>query len=191
MSLSPVRVISVEGVVSSGVGPAVASRVGVSEDVSPGDAVSVKLVLGSVDSETTQILREVWIGPVFMANVPSVGLVSAPQVDWGSTEGSLVPALVHISSDEVLESSVLEMFELSRAVVLGLYPLAVVSGLLTSPAVCDGETTVELSSWLSTVLKSKVLEVISQLFLLSVTEVSGGAIEALKVPLVSFSAIVG
>ena len=126
-----------------------------------------------------------------MANVPSVGLVSAPQVDWGSTEGSLVPALVHISSDGVLESSVLEMFELSRAVVLGLYPLAVVSGLLTSPAVCDGETTVELSSWLSTVLKSKVLEVISQLFLLSVTEVSGGAIEALKVPLVSFSAIVG
>lgn len=54
VSLSPVRVISVEGVVSSGVGPAVASRVGVSEDVSPGDAVSVKLVLGSVDSETTQ-----------------------------------------------------------------------------------------------------------------------------------------
>lgn len=125
-----------------------------------------------------------------MANVSSVGLVSAPQVDWGSAEGSLVPALVHISSDEVLESSVLEMAELSRAVVLGLYPLAVVSGLLISPAVCDGETTVELSSWL-TVLKSEVLEVISQLFLLSVTEVSGGAIEALKVPLVSFSAIVG
>lgn len=125
-----------------------------------------------------------------MANVSSVGLVSAPQVDWGSAEGSLVPALVHISSDGVLESSVLEMAELPGAVVLGLYPLAVVSGLLISPGVCDGETTVELSSWL-TVLKSEVLEVISQLFLLSVTEVSGGAIEALKVPLVSFSAIVG
>lgn len=32
---------------------------------------------------------------------------------------------------------------------------------------------------------------VPQLFLLSVTEVSGGAIEALKFPLVSFSAIVG
>ena len=32
-----------------------ASRVGVSEDVSPGDAVSVKLVLGSVDSDSTQV----------------------------------------------------------------------------------------------------------------------------------------
>ena len=55
MSLSPVRVISVEGVISSAVGPAVASRVDVSEDVSPGDAVSVKLVLGSVDSDSTQV----------------------------------------------------------------------------------------------------------------------------------------
>ena len=54
MSLSPVRVISVEGVISV-VGPAVASRVDVSEDVSPGDAVSVKLVLGSVDSDSTQV----------------------------------------------------------------------------------------------------------------------------------------
>ena len=93
MSLSPVRVISVEGVISSAVGPAVASRVDVSEDVSPGDAVSVKLVLGSVDSETT-----VWIGPVSVVTVSSVGLVSVPQVDWSSFEGSLVPVPAHISS---------------------------------------------------------------------------------------------
>ena len=39
-------------------------------------------------------------------------------------------------------------------------------------------------------LKSEVLELVPQLCLLSVTEVSGGDIEALKVPLVSFSAIV-
>ena len=135
MSLSPVRVISVEGVISSAVGPAVASRVDVSEDVSPGDAVSVKLVLGSVDSETT-----VWIGPVSVVTVSSVGLVSVPQVDWSSFEGSLVPVPAHISSDEVLESRVLETAELPGAVVLGLYPSAVVSGLLSSPAVCDGET---------------------------------------------------
>ena len=134
MSLSPVRVISVEGVISV-VGPAVASRVDVSEDVSPGDAVSVKLVLGSVDSETT-----VWIGPVSVVTVSSVGLVSVPQVDWSSFEGSLVPVPAHISSDEVLESRVLETAELPGAVVLGLYPSAVVSGLLSSPAVCDGET---------------------------------------------------
>ena len=135
MSLSPVRVISVEGVISSAVGPAVASRVDVSEDVSPGDAVSVKLVLGSVDSETT-----VWIGPVSVVTVSSVGLVSVPQVDWSSFEGSLVPVPAHISSDEVLESRVLETAELPGAVVLGRYPSAVVSGLLSSPAVCDGET---------------------------------------------------
>ena len=135
MSLSPVRVISVEGVISSAVGPAVASRVDVSEDVSPGDAVSVKLVLGSVDSETT-----VWIGPGSVVTVSSVGLVSVPQVDWSSFEGSLVPVPAHISSDEVLESRVLETAELPGAVVLGLYPSAVVSGLLSSPAVCDGET---------------------------------------------------
>ena len=112
-----------------------ASRVGVSEDVSPGDAVSVKLVLGSVDSETT-----VWIGPVSVVTVSSVGLVSVPQVDWSSFEGSLVPVPAHISSDEVLESRVLETAELPGAVVLGLYPSAVVSGLRSSPAVCDGET---------------------------------------------------
>ena len=75
-----------------------------------------------------------------MANVPSVGLVSAPQVDWGSTEGSLVPALVHISSDEVLESSVLEMFELSGAVVLGLCLSEVVCGVLSSHSGWDFES---------------------------------------------------
>lgn len=136
MSRSPVRVISVEGVTSSGVGLAVASRVGVSEDVFPGDAVSGKLMRGSVDSETTQLLREVWIGSVSIVSVSSVGLVSVPQVDCSS----LVPAPVHISSDGVLESSVLETSELPGAVVLGLFPSAVVSGLLSSPAVCDGET---------------------------------------------------
>ena len=140
MSLSPVHVISVEGVISSAVGPAVASRVGVSEDVSPGDAVSVKLVLGSVDTETTQVVRDVWIGSVSVVTVSSVGRVSVPEVDWSSLEGSLVPVPAHISSDEVLESSVLEMAELPGAVVLGLYPSVVVSGLLSSPAVCDGET---------------------------------------------------
>ena len=35
--------------------PVEASKVGVSEAVSPGDAVSVKLILGSVDSESTQV----------------------------------------------------------------------------------------------------------------------------------------
>lgn len=40
---------------SSVVCPVGASRVGVSEAVSPGDAVSVKLILGSVDSESTQV----------------------------------------------------------------------------------------------------------------------------------------
>lgn len=136
MSRSPVRVISVEGVTSSAVGPVVASRVGVSEDVSPGDAVSGKLVLGSVDSETSQLLREVWIGSVSIVSASSVGLVSVSQVDCSS----LVPAPVHISSDGVLGSSVLETSELPGAVVLGLFPSAVVSGLLSSPAVCDGET---------------------------------------------------
>ena len=77
-----------------------------------------------------------------MANVPSVGLVCAPQVDWGSAEGSLVPALVHISSDGVLESSVLEMFELSGAVVLGLCLSEVVAKLFSLPGaeVTDGAT---------------------------------------------------
>lgn len=73
-----------------------------------------------------------WIGPVSVANVSSVGLVSASQVDWGSVEGSLVPALVHISSDGVLESSVLEMAELPGAVVLGLCLSEVVCGVLSS-----------------------------------------------------------
>ena len=85
-------------------------------------------------------LGTVWIGPVSVVTVSSVGLVSVPQVDWSSFEGSLVPVPAHISSDEVLESRVLETAELPGAVVLGLYPSAVVSGLLSSPAVCDGET---------------------------------------------------
>lgn len=128
MSLSPVHVISVEGVISSAVGPAVASRVGVSEDVSPGDAVSVKLVL------------EVLIWPVSLVSVSSPELVSVPQVDWGSVEGSLVPELVHDASPGVLESSVLEMSELSGAVVLGLCLSEVVCGVLSSHPGWDFET---------------------------------------------------
>ena len=60
------------------------------------------------------------IRPVSLVTVSSPELVSVPQVDWGSVEGSLVPALVHDASPGVLESSVLEMSELSGAVVLGL-----------------------------------------------------------------------
>ena len=105
-----------------------ASRVGVSEDVSPGDAVSVKLVL------------EVLIWPVSLVSVSSPELVSVPQVDWGSGEGSLVPELVHDASPGVLDSSVLEMSELSGAVVLGLCLSEVVCGVLSSHPGWDFET---------------------------------------------------
>ena len=82
MSLSPVRVISVEGVVSSGVGPAVASRVGVSEDVSPGDAVSVELDLGVVEPTAPQVPGEMVTGPVSLVSVFVPGLVSVRLVSW-------------------------------------------------------------------------------------------------------------
>lgn len=80
------------------------------------------------------------IRPVSLVSVSSPELVSVSQVGWGSVEDSLVPALVHDASLGVLGSSVLETSELPGAAVLGLFPSAVVSGLLSSPTVCDGET---------------------------------------------------
>lgn len=80
------------------------------------------------------------IRPVSLVSVSSPELVSVSQVGWGSVEGSLVPALVHDASLGVLESSVLEVSELSGAVVLGLCLSEVVCGVLSSHPGWDFET---------------------------------------------------
>ena len=60
----------------------VASGMGVSEDVSLGDAVSVELDLGVVEPTTPQVPGEMVTGPVSLVATCIPGLVSVHLVSW-------------------------------------------------------------------------------------------------------------
>ena len=67
---------------SSAVCLVVASGMGVSEDVSLGDAVSAELDLGAVEPTTPQVPGEMVTGPVSLVAVFIPGLVSVHLVSW-------------------------------------------------------------------------------------------------------------
>lgn len=81
--LLPVTKISVEGANSPVVGPYVASRVGGAADVSLGGVISVKPVLGAVESGTTQVAGTVVTGLASLDDDSTPGLVSVLLVSWG------------------------------------------------------------------------------------------------------------
>ena len=82
MSLSPVCEISLGDVNSLVVCLVVASGMGVSEDVSLGDAVSVELDLGVVEPTAPQVTGGMVTGPVSLVSIFVPGLVSVRLVSW-------------------------------------------------------------------------------------------------------------